>query len=276
MVTIGTARLRQLFYKTRGGELFRDVGNVRQVKTLIGKGDNCKAFLGRLLVCVDGDHERNYVGFTTAVGEVLMAECAATATELLIMDGTFKTNVEGYELLALMGMAHQRAYPLAYMLLAAGQKRERDRTDAITHFLREFANAFPASPAPNPTSDTTLSAVDPLFCLTDKDAGQINAYESAFPEAVVQLCQFHVLKAIRTWILSGAGNEGQKIDVASLRRVNTSVQQTMGDDFPTMWPLVVLGASSIRPVKRYRLCVRGVFFLAPWRTHDCYAATFRL
>ena len=119
MVTIGTARLRQLFYKTRGGELFRGVGNVRQVKTLMGKGDNCNKFSGRLLVCVDGDHERNYVGFTTAVGEVLMAECAATATELLIMDGTFKTNVEGYELLALMGMAHQRAYPLAYILLAA-------------------------------------------------------------------------------------------------------------------------------------------------------------
>ncbi|KAK4698903.1 hypothetical protein P7C70_g7366, partial [Phenoliferia sp. Uapishka_3] len=98
------------------------------------------------------------------------------------VDATYKTNSANLELVALMLELEGVGYPVGYLLMSATEKLdEGEKTEALIMFF-EAAKA---------------ALVNPRVLLTDKDLCEINAARRVF-DAALQLCLWHVLKAVRT------------------------------------------------------------------------------
>ena len=110
----------------------------------------------------------------------------------IIVDSTFKTNQERFELFAVIINNGGYGVALAYLYLDTFVPLEdlpNDHSDNRIQnregVLREFFSAL------------RNENVFPTFVLVDKDIGQINAVEAAWDEkAIVQICLWHVEHAI--------------------------------------------------------------------------------
>ncbi len=103
------------------------------------------------------------------------------------MDATYNTNNLGFELYVLHAEVNGTGFPLSYLFLENnGKCKEGIRTSILQMFLTVFRD----------------QGVRPLFFLTDKDFAQINAVRFTWPYTKIQLCKWHVKRAITTRLSS--------------------------------------------------------------------------
>ncbi|CAG8678213.1 23664_t:CDS:2, partial [Gigaspora margarita] len=104
-----------------------------------------------------------------------------TAVEIGI-DATYNTNNLNLELYSILAEVDGMGFPLAYMLLTTTTAIiEKARTSMITMFLEKL----------------NCKGVKPKFILTDKDIAQIHAIKTVWPTSYIQLCYWHLKKAIQ-------------------------------------------------------------------------------
>src|SRR5205823_5473500 len=100
---------------------------------------------------------------------------------------TYNTNNMKFELYVLHAEINGTGFPLSYLFLENnGNCKEEIRTGILQIFLTVFRN----------------QGVQPLFFLTDKDFAQINAVQFTWPHTKIQLCKWHVKRAITTRLSS--------------------------------------------------------------------------
>ncbi|CAG8541272.1 23481_t:CDS:2 [Dentiscutata erythropus] len=128
------------------------------------------------------------IGFTTP----LLERIGIKNLKEIIIDSTFKTNQERFELFVVN--ANHRGYgmPLAYLFLLMCDGTEesynnpKNTTCTRVQALREFFSSL------------RNEGLLPAFVLLDKDAGEISAVEEAWSwTANIQLCYWHLDHAIR-------------------------------------------------------------------------------
>ncbi|PKK58529.1 hypothetical protein RhiirC2_670778, partial [Rhizophagus irregularis] len=94
------------------------------------------------------------------------------------------TNDQKYELYALIVEVNGTGFPLAYLFLETnGESGANNKTNVITKFLKQLR-------------DQVL--LNPIFFLTDKDFAQISAAQMTWPEIKIQLCKWHIQRAVET------------------------------------------------------------------------------
>lgn len=78
-------------------------------------------------------------------------------------------------------------FPLGYLFLEGnGQCGNGVRTDVISAFCKQLRD---------------LENINPQFLLSDKDFAQISALQITWPNAKIQLCQWHLLRALKTKLI---------------------------------------------------------------------------
>lgn len=99
-------------------------------------------------------------------------------------DNTNKLNLELYAVIAEVDGA---GCPLAYLLLTTTNAITNGaRSNVLSRFLSELKNVN----------------VNPRFVLTDKDAAQIKAIKVVWPNTNIQLCYWHLKRAVRKQLSS--------------------------------------------------------------------------
>jgi hypothetical protein len=107
------------------------------------------------------------------------------ALETIVADATYNTNSMKHELYGIMGVIDGTSFPLSYLLVSAGKNRP------ITKILMGWFSAL---------KEHGINNVKTF--LTDKDMAQINAAISIWPNAHVQLCLWHVKRAVEQHLSS--------------------------------------------------------------------------
>jgi hypothetical protein len=105
------------------------------------------------------------------------------------MDATYNTNNMGFELYmyVLHAEINGTGFPLSYLFLENnGKCKDGVRTAILQKFLTIFRD----------------QGLQPKFFLTDKDFAQINAVRFTWPNTKIQLCRWHIKKAITTRLSS--------------------------------------------------------------------------
>ena len=103
----------------------------------------------------------------------------------VVTDATYNTNVLKYELYGIMGIIDGTAFPLSYILVAAGKNRP------ITKILAGWFAALKMYGLNNVKN-----------FLTDKDMAQINAALLNWPNICIQLCLWHMKRAVEQHLSS--------------------------------------------------------------------------
>ena len=86
------------------------------------------------------------------------------------------------ELYSVLAEVNGMGFPLAYMLLTTATAIIDDvRTKMITHFFDKLYHI----------------GINPTFVMTDKDSAQISAVKTIWPDAYIQLCLWHLKRAIK-------------------------------------------------------------------------------
>ncbi|CAI2188574.1 13551_t:CDS:2 [Funneliformis geosporum] len=99
------------------------------------------------------------------------------------IDATYNTNNLTFELYVLHAEVDGTGYPLGYLFLDNnGNGVSGARTNVIAKFLEEFR----------------ARGISPQFFLTDKDFAQISAGQTVWPNAKIQLCHWHLRRAVET------------------------------------------------------------------------------
>ena len=117
-----------------------------------------------------------------------MSSLYAEAKELS-MDATFGTNNTGMDLFAVLAEVDGTGVPLAYCFLGVTPSADgvrRADAGALTHILEQFLRRIRSA------------GFSPTFFGMDKDASEIAAVKLVWPEATLQLCYWHVKRAVRT------------------------------------------------------------------------------
>ena len=97
------------------------------------------------------------------------------------IDATYNTNNMGFELYVLHAEVYGTGFPLSYLFLENnGQCKDGVQTGLIQRFLATFQN----------------QGLRPKFFLTDKDFAQINAIRFIWPQCKIQLCKWHIKRAV--------------------------------------------------------------------------------
>ena len=107
------------------------------------------------------------------------------------VDATYKTAKGRFELYAIVGQFQGSGFALGYLILDVHGDNELTKTAVLTEFFRHFRNI----------------GLNPDFIFTDKDFAEINAAKSVWNESHVQLCLWHIKKAILTKIRSSKKQE---------------------------------------------------------------------
>jgi hypothetical protein len=141
----------------------------------------------KVLSYLENDFVRT-LGFTTSL---LHKIGAANVTEIVV-DSTWKTNQERFELFVVNANCGGYGMPIAYLYLLtlegseAALGKPENAINTRVQALRDFFTSL------------REKGVLPVFFLTDKDAGQISAAEQAWSwTANIQLCYWHLEHAIK-------------------------------------------------------------------------------
>ncbi|CAG8797972.1 20949_t:CDS:2, partial [Gigaspora margarita] len=98
------------------------------------------------------------------------------------VDATYNTNKMNLELYLVLAEVDRMEFPLAYMLLTtANAIIDGIHTKMITHFFDKLYHI----------------GINPTFVITDKDSAQISAVKMIWPDAYIQLCLWHLKRAIK-------------------------------------------------------------------------------
>ncbi|CAG8552189.1 12724_t:CDS:2 [Ambispora gerdemannii] len=101
-------------------------------------------------------------------------------------DATYKTVKERFELYGIISNTNGAGFPIAYLLLNTMKAFDNEeqiglRTKALASFLRSLHN----------------KGLEPQYFFTDKDSAEINATKKVWSSINVQLCLWHVERAIK-------------------------------------------------------------------------------
>ncbi|PKB95110.1 hypothetical protein RhiirA5_476204, partial [Rhizophagus irregularis] len=116
------------------------------------------------------------LGFLT----VLFYQLLYNKFDAIEIDATYNTNNLAWELYAIMGVIDGTGFPLSYLLISTGKNRN------ITGVLIQWMQAL---------KERNLKDIP--YILTDKDFAEINAAQTVWPEAHLQLCVWHIQRAIK-------------------------------------------------------------------------------
>lgn len=100
----------------------------------------------------------------------------------IIVDATYKTNILGYELYAVIGQFDGAGFAMAYLFIEGSKKNDGARTEILLLFFKELYN---------------LGMNNIQFFLTDKDFAQISAAQHTWPNVKIQICLWHIKKALK-------------------------------------------------------------------------------
>lgn len=113
----------------------------------------------------------------------------------IAMDATFGTNNEGHYLYAILAAVEGVSIPLAYCTVSHGVSGQFT-SGATTSVIEQFLLAIQSH------------GINPAIISIDKDQGEINACGRVFPQSKVQLCLWHVLRAVGMKLASKDGKYG--------------------------------------------------------------------
>ncbi|GBC25681.2 ATP-dependent DNA helicase PIF1 [Rhizophagus irregularis DAOM 181602=DAOM 197198] len=116
------------------------------------------------------------LGFLT----VLFYQLLYNKFDAIEIDATYNTNNLVWELYAIMGVINGTGFPLSYLLISTEKNRN------ITGVLIQWMQAL---------KERNLK--DTPYILTDKDFAEINAAQTVWPETHLQLCVWHIQRAIK-------------------------------------------------------------------------------
>lgn len=152
----------------------------------------------RLLLAESENHFEEYAyGGCRGLALFIKETTKILATEVveLCMDATYGTNNEGMELYAVLAEVDGTGIPIAYMFVDKTVNNANPASNlpgGVTYLLQQFL--------------ATLRNLGfrPRFVGTDKDRSEINAIQTVWPSAFVQLCFWHVKRAIMEKLKSSA------------------------------------------------------------------------
>jgi hypothetical protein len=123
---------------------------------------------------------QNHISFVT--------EFITLDSYYLIVDSTFKSNRENFELFAIILLYEGEGYPASYLYLQRNAAEgERKRAIELWYIISVIARF-------NKVKDF---GVVPTFIKMDKDIGQIGAAITVWPNSTINLCLWHILRAIK-------------------------------------------------------------------------------
>lgn len=122
-------------------------------------------------------------------GHILfMTEFINLDSSYIIVDSTFKTNKENFELFVVILLFEGEGYPGSYFYLQRKASEGQRKSAIESWYLLLLTQRFKC---------LKKSGVNPRFIKMDKDDGQIQAASSAWPQSTVNLCLWHILRAIK-------------------------------------------------------------------------------
>lgn len=125
----------------------------------------------------------------------------------LVMDATYGTNSAAYSLFAILAEVDGTGIPLAYAFTKPIAEKARNTGAPLMEMLHQVLR--------NIREEGFYPAV--FHC--DKDNAEIKAITSIFPIARVQLCYWHVLRAIRSKLKSSTSTVGHLYDPQEAKNV---------------------------------------------------------
>jgi hypothetical protein len=108
----------------------------------------------------------------------------------LMVDATYNTNKQKYELYGAMAIVDGTGFPLSYLFLATGRNRP------VTRTITEWFGALKTK---------RLGNIQTVY--TDKDLAQINAARATWSNVNIQLCLWHVKRAVEQKLSSRASQQ---------------------------------------------------------------------
>ncbi|KAJ5582182.1 ATP-dependent DNA helicase PIF1 [Penicillium sp. DV-2018c] len=124
-----------------------------------------------------------------------ITKVAGNASQLL-MDATYGTNNSGLSLVAVLTEVDGIGVPLAYCFVKVEGSRKADAgatTRVLELFLRELKK----------------SGLDPRFFALDKDQAEMSAVDAVWPGIKIQLCYWHVKRAVSMKLNESKKTQGQ-------------------------------------------------------------------
>ena len=129
----------------------------------------------------------------TAIGFTTPLFCMLHIASSVHCDATYKTAKGHFELYGIIGTFEGAGFPLAYLMLDTTKAPSADDedqpftlTEALTGFFCSIRD----------------QGLHPQYFYTDKDFAQMNAAKEVWPEAGIQLCQWHVERAVKRKLAS--------------------------------------------------------------------------
>jgi hypothetical protein len=128
------------------------------------------------------------------------------STTQLVMDSTFGTNSGGMDLFAVLAEVEGTGVPLAYCLVellkppqakSAEKKPVRADPGAMTYIIQQFLERLKSF------------GFNPRCIAIDKDQAEIAAVTAVWPSVKVQLCYWHVKRAVSTKLNSSKSTNTQ-------------------------------------------------------------------
>jgi hypothetical protein len=163
-----------------------------------------------MLLSEDSNDQNHYAVFTAGNVRALAFFASKpierlTKSTQLVMDSTFGTNSGGMDLFAVLAEVEGTGVPLAYCLveiLKPPQAKPADkpiRADpgAITYIIQQFLERLKGF------------GFNPRCFAIDKDQAEISAVTTVWPGVKVQLCYWHVKRAVSTKLNSSKSTKTQ-------------------------------------------------------------------
>ncbi|KAE8181682.1 hypothetical protein CF328_g8764, partial [Tilletia controversa] len=142
-----------------------------------------------------------------------LIETLAASTIEISMDGTFGTNNAGHELLGVLAEMDGTGVPLAYCFL---DTRDLPEDGCKINIIKEVLNALKDR------------GIDPQFVGCDKDSAEIAAFRSVWPQSKIQLCYWHVLRAVRQRLASSIATSTKQYHAFEVTSIVPGVETCWG------------------------------------------------
>jgi hypothetical protein len=179
----------------------------------------------------------------------IINELAKSAVEVS-MDTTFGTNNAATDLFAVLAEMDGTGVPLAYIFVGllddstTGSKKQggssgasanseiktrRADPGALIHILDQFLRQLKAFD------------LNPVFFGIDKDSSEIAAVRQVWPEATIQLCYWHVKRAIRTKLKDSKKTSTQNHYMPAEAQTLVTDLEICWGSLPTLDPMAIIG-----------------------------------